>query len=639
MPDPVQDPPEFHIGLCMAGAISGGAYAAGVVDFLLEALEEWEKVRGQPDVAPHRVRITTTAGASAGGMVTAILCRALVTGVTPVRDPLKYTENPAPDPARQTAPYANPFFEAWVENIDIRHLLAARDLADEKAPVISGLDSTVLGQICHNVLHWPGPKRDRPPPYIADPLDIYFTTTNLRGVAYGIPLTGATQAYRHMMTVHADYSRFSLTWQPPPPPPTSPKEKEKQKTDGTRLDPASLADSGSWHELTKAALACGAFPIGLAPRLLNRTVETYHNRIWRIPRANPLRHGADDAPVTEDLADQRDIVCAKGEVIRALGTRERKIDPIWPPGIDEMRETWDYGYWNVDGGVMNNEPMEFVRRALAGGAGRNERAGSKATSAVIMIDPFPNESPLTPEYPAKLGIVASVTGLFSSLIAQARFKPEDLALALDESVFSRYIVFPSYGEGGVNFREPAMCAATLGGFGGFLSEAFRRHDFALGRRNCQQFLRRYFTVLENNKLVAAFPDKDQASIKEKDGTPVRYGKSESYLDRDGVSTIPETDADFGQRLLPVIPLYGTAADPIALPPRPASSAVDRAALREAITARIETVVPRLIADLSGGVLRVILRLLWAVSRLAGQRGKIVDAIMEKIEGSIAALDR
>ena len=35
-----QNPPVFDISLCMAGAISAGAYTAGVVDFLIEALEE-----------------------------------------------------------------------------------------------------------------------------------------------------------------------------------------------------------------------------------------------------------------------------------------------------------------------------------------------------------------------------------------------------------------------------------------------------------------------------------------------------------------------------------------------------------------------------------------------------------------------
>ena len=29
----------FHLGLCLAGAVSAGAYTAGVVDYLFEALD------------------------------------------------------------------------------------------------------------------------------------------------------------------------------------------------------------------------------------------------------------------------------------------------------------------------------------------------------------------------------------------------------------------------------------------------------------------------------------------------------------------------------------------------------------------------------------------------------------------------
>ena len=49
-------PKSFELGLVMAGAISAGAYTAGVVDFLLQALEEWEKEKGKrkPTNGPWR---------------------------------------------------------------------------------------------------------------------------------------------------------------------------------------------------------------------------------------------------------------------------------------------------------------------------------------------------------------------------------------------------------------------------------------------------------------------------------------------------------------------------------------------------------------------------------------------------------
>ncbi|MFN4091104.1 MAG: hypothetical protein ACK4QW_18945, partial [Alphaproteobacteria bacterium] len=70
---------EFHIGLCMAGAISAGAYTAGVVDFLVQALDEWEKARREtPDAVPlHRVVVPVVTGASAGGITGALALAAL----------------------------------------------------------------------------------------------------------------------------------------------------------------------------------------------------------------------------------------------------------------------------------------------------------------------------------------------------------------------------------------------------------------------------------------------------------------------------------------------------------------------------------------------------------------------------------
>lgn len=62
----------FDIGLVMAGAISAGAYTAGVVDFLLQALEEWQQLKDKGEGPPHDVKIRVMSGASAGGMTSAI---------------------------------------------------------------------------------------------------------------------------------------------------------------------------------------------------------------------------------------------------------------------------------------------------------------------------------------------------------------------------------------------------------------------------------------------------------------------------------------------------------------------------------------------------------------------------------------
>src|SRR5271157_1307284 len=64
----------FEIGFVIAGAISAGAYTAGVIDFIFEALDAYEEAKTSRDWdgPTHDVRVPVMAGASAGGMTSAI---------------------------------------------------------------------------------------------------------------------------------------------------------------------------------------------------------------------------------------------------------------------------------------------------------------------------------------------------------------------------------------------------------------------------------------------------------------------------------------------------------------------------------------------------------------------------------------
>ena len=75
----------YEIGLAMAGAISAGAYSAGVVDFLFQALHEWELAkRDDPGKMPnHSVCIRAAAGASAGSITAALAAVAVAGGLRP----------------------------------------------------------------------------------------------------------------------------------------------------------------------------------------------------------------------------------------------------------------------------------------------------------------------------------------------------------------------------------------------------------------------------------------------------------------------------------------------------------------------------------------------------------------------------
>ena len=54
------------------------------------------------------------------------------------------------------------------------------------------------------------------------------------------------------------------------------------------------------------------------------------------------------------------------------------------------------------------------------------------------------------------------------------------------------------GNGSDAAKQFPIASGVLGGFGGFLHELFRRHDYLLGRRNAQAFLRWNFGLPETN---------------------------------------------------------------------------------------------------------------------------------------------
>ena len=100
----------FHIGLALAGAVSAGAYSAGVFDFLIQALSQWQlaKDTGDPGVPGHAVIVSTIAGASAGGVTGALGVVSTAAGIRPASN------------ADGTVNYVLPeLYDAWVRKTRI----------------------------------------------------------------------------------------------------------------------------------------------------------------------------------------------------------------------------------------------------------------------------------------------------------------------------------------------------------------------------------------------------------------------------------------------------------------------------------------------------------------------------------------
>jgi hypothetical protein len=154
-----------------------------------------------------------------------------------------------------------------------------------------------------------------------------------------------------------------------------------------------------------------------------------------------------------------------------------------------------------------------------------------------------------------------------SLIYQARYKPADIALARDEGVYSRYLIAPvgpaaPGGKRDIGWR--AIASGGLGGFLGFVDRTFLEYDYALGRLNAHDFLRRHLALPEsaNNPIFASWTSDHRKDYR-----------------------VTENGTDY----LPLVPLMPRLRDnPPVLPRWPALSEFP-STLSDAIGARLDVV--------------------------------------------------
>lgn len=563
----------FHIALNMAGAVSAGAYTAGVLDFLVESLDAWyaEKAKQREQfgddvqswtIPAHEVVLEVMSGASAGGMCSAI-------GSVALREQFGHVT--APDPAAGVQ--VNRLYQSWVETIDIIPLLGKVDLPGGKGPVHSILDSTPISGIAETALK-PDPAQARERDWVADKLGVILTLTNLRGVPYSVAEANAG-SFEERMSYHADRIEFSVA------------SSGATDSDSTYALNYSDAANANWQLLATAAMATGAFPVMLATRVLDRHRADYEKRLWNI--SNP----------TPDAGGQ----C----------NEETTIQPAWDDNV--VPTTFQNAC--VDGGVTNNNPFECARQYLvvaAGNVGHNPRNAELANAAVISVAPFPGNDSFQTNYDAvkqtELGNV--VSALIGVLVNQSRFQGEELELTKDPDVYSRFDISPSDDSAG---DQSALLCGALGAFGGFIERKFRDHDYQLGRRNCQKFLKDVFVLPDDNPIIQAGVTKNPEAAEAVRSFGVKDGDRYWY---------------------PVIPLMDGVATPIAALNR-ADFFTTEARLEqvaEAATARLKAVLDGFASNPGSKHSWLWTTLIAAIFDLGGG-GRIKALILEKLREGLA----
>lgn len=622
---------EIKLGLAMSGAISAGAYSAGVVDFLIEALSEWERARNDPALAgkvpSHRVVIAAMSGASAGAITSSLGALAAGLGAQPASaasDFMAADAAPAEDeavwgPARkaqrvrgQDAFRVLPeLYDAWVkgpkfvgaggdpiigllDNADIDDIIAkySKDVGTineigkkiPKAPLKSLLNADGLmqiGRLATGRLRRRYEARDPArPQYIAENLHLFLTQANLRGIPYSVKVAAAA-APEYGMMAHADRAHYLL-----------------QGVGGTAFDsvwakqdfadvryvpggetatlPAGLSGSAAeplWKRdgetfpyetaFLEDTLASGAYPIGLAARSLDHDVLSFEQRAWPFPQF--------------------------------LG-RYADIKPDW----GERKPASRYIHAAVDGGSLNNDPIEYMRYTLAADPDRVAAADSRRSnvdSIVMMISPFPDKPKMgaLDHGKANLGLGGVVSGAISMFVQQSRFKIEEILRALDTRRADLWRVSPSR-DGDDGAPAPyAIACGLFGGFGGFLDVEFRRHDYELGRRNCQALLKFWFGLPKENPHIDAI---DGLAL------PPRDGETET--------------------LYPIIPLFGTAALEVKVRDWPAITEKDYWSFVEAASDRGEK-----FADYAFKALGAPGAVAWAVKKFKDPKALVRAAVVGK----------
>ena len=434
----------FQLCLVLGGSGAAGSYTAGVVDFLIEALDTWSQARAdkRPEAPPHRALLRGIVGSSGGGVTAAIAARALafdyptVTNTSPMGDGLS----------------GNPFYDVWVNTFTLEAMLETETVPGD---IVSLLSSRASDHAATLMETFSRPKRRRP--YIVDPFRVIMTLTNLRGIPYRVGFAeGATET----VIDHADYIRFAVAYSEP--------IDFRPRPDELVLGFDERIRSTDWNRLMRFAQATAAVPLAFPSCALIRPTSHYRYRVAVFP--------------PRDQTSPSKVVALVPDWEALIGTQASEIP-------DEHRFVF------VDGGLTDNEPIELGRTLLSGVTPVATQTGLVVDRAVLLIDPFAGAAKQGPSAgPSLLGGLGSV---ISGLVQQVQYDTSDLLLAANPAIFDRFMISPKRGD---IVGSEALASSGLHAFIGFASRAFMRHDYLLGRQNCYDFLKERLVLPAENSL-------------------------------------------------------------------------------------------------------------------------------------------
>ncbi|XXX72467.1 patatin-like phospholipase family protein [Sorangium sp. So ce134] len=216
-----------RLSITISGAVSLGAYEAGVLYEVIKAIGEHNENPDTRRNPAERIEIDVLTGASAGGMTASVAAQVMLAGADRMRS--------ATD---------NPFYLPWVKEADILDFLSGTPETDP--PRLSILSSSIIDRIAvRHLVDAPAGARHPATPEAGVRLGLAMA--NVNGVDYSVPTRNPNGQGEFTYTRFQDEFVWHLR-QP---------------------------GSAEWTAVREAAIACGSFPIAFRPRRIWRTKEDY----------------------------------------------------------------------------------------------------------------------------------------------------------------------------------------------------------------------------------------------------------------------------------------------------------------------------------------------------------------------------
>ncbi|WP_459710694.1 hypothetical protein [Paraburkholderia sp. 2C] len=476
-------------------------------------------------------------GSSGGGINAILAARALH---------YRFPHAPMHSAAAVSERSPNPFYDIWVNDIDITDLLDNSDL-QPGMEITSILNGTALDKIACSALKYPSADRAHASvvasagrSWVYNPLSIVVTHTNLTGIPYAQPFSGLGLSEEYF-TNHADYVQLYAGFSPSPESPSPnvkylPHSPYLNVPAGFDLAPAPVPSNLKplqWPDIAQNALGTSAYVFGFPARTVKREGIHYAYRF----------------------------------VMDNESGKYNWITPLWSGMASSSDELTNYSFTALDGGFTNNEPILFASQAVEGLQIDSPKESSYAQCAIILIDPLCHP-PHRPQESTRLTLAKLLAPTIHMFSGAGRFGTADMAGFLRSDTYNRFLIAPKRkSDSGITLAGgAALCSDGLGAFLGFMCRDFREHDFMLGRRNCQAFLTGTLVLSRENKVFS--------------------GHHPEISDGYGGPRPPD-----GMNECPLIPLYGSATQEQPQPPWPAGK-FEPESIRDAIRRRVHLMLKR-----------------------------------------------